>query len=88
MSKIFALISIVFAGLAGADYLSVAPTVSAKDYEYCLLNYSSGMRECGFDTIEQCVVVISGRGGSCGRSPYLAEGPRRRRTEPKLAATS
>lgn len=40
MSKIFALISIVFAGLAGADYLSVAPTVSAKDDEYCLQNYS------------------------------------------------
>jgi len=74
LSKLFTLLSIVFAGLAGADYLSVAPTASTSTSEYCLQDYSSGMRKCSFGTLEQCIAVISGRGGSCARSPYLALG--------------
>ena len=31
------------------------------------------MRSCGFDTMDQCVAMISGRGGSCDRNPFLAE---------------
>ncbi|MCJ9700300.1 MULTISPECIES: DUF3551 domain-containing protein [unclassified Bradyrhizobium] len=72
LSKLFTLLSIVFAGLAGADYLSVAPAASTNAYGYCLQDHSSDMRTCSFDTLEQCVVVISGRGGSCARSPYPA----------------
>ena len=49
LSKIFALISIAFGGLAGADYVSVASTVSTNSYEYCLQDYSSGIRKCSFD---------------------------------------
>nr|WP_283816153.1 DUF3551 domain-containing protein [Bradyrhizobium iriomotense] len=72
MSKLFTLLSIVFAGLAGADYLSVAPAASTNAYGYCLQDYSSDMRKCHFDTLEQCIVLISGRGGSCARSPSSA----------------
>lgn len=74
MSKIFATISVLFAALAGADYLSVAPTASSSGYEYCLQDYSSGLRKCSFDTLELCIAVISGRGGSCVRSPDMALG--------------
>ena len=56
MSKLFTLLSIVFAGLAGADYLSVAPAVSTNAYGYCLQDYSSAIRTCSFDTLEQCIV--------------------------------
>ncbi|WP_349630483.1 DUF3551 domain-containing protein [Bradyrhizobium iriomotense] len=72
LSKLFTLLSIVFAGLAGADYLSVAPAASTNAYGYCLQDYSSDMRKCHFDTLEQCIVLISGRGGSCARSPSSA----------------
>jgi len=73
LSKLFTLLSIVFAGLAGADYLSVAPSVSTNAYGYCLQDNSSAVRTCSFDTLEQCIVVISGRGGSCARRPWPAE---------------
>jgi hypothetical protein len=73
MSKLFTLLSIVLAGLAGADYLSVAPTASTTAYGYCLQDYSSDMRTCSFDTLEQCIVGISGRGGICARHPWPAE---------------
>ena len=69
MSKIVGLNSIVLAGVIGAAFLSAAPIASAKDYEYCKQDHFS--RECGFATIEQCVAMISGGGGSCVRDPYL-----------------
>jgi hypothetical protein len=72
LSKLFTLLSIVFAGLAGADYLSAVPTASTNPYGYCLQDHSSDTRKCSFDTLEQCIVLISGRGGSCARSPYPA----------------
>ncbi|WP_456783523.1 DUF3551 domain-containing protein [Bradyrhizobium sp. USDA 4516] len=74
LSKLFTLLSIVFAGLAGADYLSVAPAASTNAYGYCLQDYSSDMRTCSFHTLEQCIVVISGRGGSCARHRRPSEG--------------
>ena len=74
MSKLFTVTSIVLAGLVGADYLSVALPPSTNAYEYCLQDYSSGMRKCSFDTLEQCIAVIDGGGGSCDRSPHLVTG--------------
>jgi hypothetical protein len=62
MSKTFAL-CIVLAELTGAAVLSAARL--GKEYRYRWQDYSSGMKECGFDTIEQCVATISGSGGSC-----------------------
>ncbi|WP_421746620.1 DUF3551 domain-containing protein [Bradyrhizobium elkanii] len=68
MSRLFILLSIVCTGLAGADYLSITPTRTTNNYGYCLEDYSSGARKCSFDTVEKCIAVISGRGGSCARS--------------------
>ena len=47
--------------------------VAAKDYAFCRQDDSSGMRSCGFETMEQCVTAISGRGGACTRDPYVTE---------------
>jgi hypothetical protein len=30
------------------------------------------MQSCGFDTLEQCQNMSSGRGGSCDRDPFPA----------------
>ncbi len=73
MSKRFALSTISVAALAGTAFLGAAEPAAAKEYEFCRHDYSSGMRSCGFDTMEQCVAMISGRGGSCIRNPLLAE---------------
>jgi hypothetical protein len=69
MKTIFGLNAIVLAGLA---FLSTTSGASAKNYQYCELDFS-GMRDCRFETMEQCVAMISGRGGSCMRDPYLSE---------------
>lgn len=71
MTKIIPLNSIVLAMLAGVAFPIAAQPASTKDYEYCRQDYSSDLQECGFSTMEQCVAMISGRGGSCTRDPYL-----------------
>ena len=73
MKKIFAFSAIAVATLAGSAVLSATEPAAARDYEFCRQDYTSGMRQCGFDTMEQCIAMISGRGGSCIRDPFLAE---------------
>lgn len=73
MSKIFALGIITATALAGAAFLEAAEPTTARDYKFCQQDYSSDMRACGFDTMEQCVAMISGSGGSCIRSPIFAD---------------
>jgi uncharacterized protein DUF3551 len=73
MSKTITFSTIAASALAGAVFLSAAAPVAAREYQYCREDYSSGMRQCGFDTVEQCVAMISGRGGSCVRNPLLSE---------------
>ena len=50
----------------------VAITTPASAGEYCRTDVSSHMLSCGFDTLEQCQMMSSGRGGSCDRDPFLA----------------
>ena len=73
MNKNFALGIFAVAALVGAAFLVTPEPAAAKDYEYCRWDYGSGMRACGFDTVEQCLALISGRGGSCVRNPVMAE---------------
>jgi Protein of unknown function (DUF3551) len=63
--------AIAAAALAAATFWYTAEPASAKNYEYCRVD-SSGTRSCGFDTIEQCLAMISGNGGTCTRDPFLA----------------
>jgi hypothetical protein len=73
MKKIFAFGAIAVATMAGSALLITAEPAAAKDYEFCRYDHSSGMNSCGFDTMEQCVAMMSGRGGSCSRNPLLAD---------------
>lgn len=43
---------------------------SAKAGEFCMTD-SSGMRGCGYTTMEQCRASASGKNGSCDRDPYI-----------------
>jgi Protein of unknown function (DUF3551) len=74
MKKIFAFNAIAVATLAGAAFLITAEPAAAKDYEFCKQDFSSAPRlSCAYDTMEQCVAMISGRSGTCTRNPFLAE---------------
>jgi hypothetical protein len=44
-----------------------APAAQAS--EYCGVD-DSGMRGCGYATLEQCLVTLSGRHGTCMRDPF------------------
>jgi hypothetical protein len=51
--------------------LSMPTPASAGDF--CHTD-TSGMRGCGYNTMEQCEATASGKGGAgCYRDPYLAE---------------
>ncbi|MGJ4946216.1 DUF3551 domain-containing protein [Bradyrhizobium sp. HKCCYLS1011] len=70
MSKMITF-SAIAAALAAATIF--AQPAAAKDYEYCRQDYSGGTRVCSFDTAEQCLSTVAGRGGSCFRNPFLGD---------------
>jgi Protein of unknown function (DUF3551) len=45
---------------------------AAQAGEYCTTN-TSGMRGCGYNTMEQCQAAVAGMNGSCYRDPFLAD---------------
>lgn len=73
MNKTAVLATLIAAALAGAALSCGAAPVAAREYEFCRQDYSSDMRLCGYETVTQCVAMISGRGGSCIRNPLVAE---------------
>jgi hypothetical protein len=50
----------------------VAIPTSAVAGEYCRTD-SSGMRGCAFTTLQQCLDMSSGRGGTCDRDPFYKD---------------
>jgi hypothetical protein len=52
----------------------VAIPMPAAASEFCLIN-TSGMRGCGFETMQQCLDSLSGTAGACARDP-LYQDPR------------
>jgi hypothetical protein len=48
-----------------------AATPAAYAGEFCSTN-TSGMRGCGYTTMEQCQASTAGVGGSCFRDPYYS----------------
>ncbi|HEV7634759.1 MAG TPA: DUF3551 domain-containing protein [Bradyrhizobium sp.] len=45
-------------------------TPAANAGEYCSTN-TSGMRGCGYSTLEQCQASISGTTATCARDPFI-----------------
>jgi hypothetical protein len=78
MRKIFAILALAGAALAGTTTASLSQT--AYDYPWCALYGSrtaGGAQSCYYKTYEQCMATMSGIGGSCIRSPYY-RGPQPR----------
>jgi hypothetical protein len=63
-------LSLGVAAVACITFFGAAGPAAA--YEYCRRD-SSYMLSCGFDTLAQCQVMSSGRGGDCLRNPSLGD---------------
>src|SRR5438445_8308564 len=46
------------------------PAAAAVSIDYCRHDVTSGMRGCGYTSLEQCQAMSSGRGGSCYENPF------------------
>jgi hypothetical protein len=71
MQQVFRLGAAPIAGLWAMALVAVATPASAGDY--CRQDAISGMRSCGYATIEQCQAMSSGIGGTCYRDPFLPQ---------------
>src|ERR1700710_165346 len=71
MQQFFRLSAAPMAGLWAMALMAVATPASAADY--CRQDAISGMRACGYATIEQCQAMSSGIGGTCYRDPFLPQ---------------
>jgi hypothetical protein len=64
-------ISAAPAALFALAFAAMIPSAASAG-EYCRTDVTAGVRGCGYDTLEQCQAMSSGRGGVCGRDPFLA----------------
>ena len=51
-------------------FFSTATPSAAAPVDYCRGDVTSGMRGCGYSSLEQCQAMSSGRGGSCYENPF------------------
>jgi hypothetical protein len=56
----------VFCALA---FFTMATPAAAAPVDYCRTD-TSGMRGCGFSSLEQCQAMASGRGSNCYENPF------------------
>lgn len=51
-------------------FVAMATPVAASPIDYCRTDVTSGMRGCGYTSLEQCRTMSSGRGGNCFENPF------------------
>jgi Protein of unknown function (DUF3551) len=68
--KISAAPAAMFCALA---FFSTATPAAAAQVDYCRTD-TSGMRGCGYSSLEQCQAMASGRGSNCYENPFPAGG--------------
>jgi hypothetical protein len=64
--KVSAAPAAVFCALA---FFSTATPAAAAPVDYCRTD-TSGMRGCGYSSLEQCQAMASGRGSNCYENPF------------------
>jgi Protein of unknown function (DUF3551) len=64
--KISAAPAAMFCALA---FFSTATPAAAAQVDYCRTD-TSGMRGCGYSSLEQCQAMASGRGANCYENPF------------------
>jgi hypothetical protein len=56
--------------VAMAFVAMATPAAAASSVDYCRTDITSGMRGCGYTSLEQCHAMSSGRGGDCYPNPF------------------
>ena len=51
-------------------FAAMTSPAAASQIDYCRTDITSGMRGCGYSSLEQCQTMSSGRGGSCYENPF------------------
>jgi Protein of unknown function (DUF3551) len=69
MTKILGMMTAPAAAFAVMALVGFAAP-AAHAGEFCMTD-SSGMRGCGYSSLEQCQASASGKNGSCARDPYF-----------------
>jgi len=65
--KVSAAPAALFCALA---FFTTTTPARAASVDYCRHDVTSGMRGCGYTSLEQCQAMSSGRGGSCYENPF------------------
>jgi hypothetical protein len=55
-------------------FVAMTSPAAASPIDYCRTDITSGMRGCGYSSLEQCQTMSSGRGGSCSENPFPSGG--------------
>src|ERR1700730_10686610 len=55
-------------------FVAMATPVAESPIDYCRTDVTSGMRGCGYTSLEQCRTMSSGRGGNCFENPFPESG--------------
>jgi hypothetical protein len=73
MKQLLKLTAAPATALFAMAFVAMATPAAAGHNEYCRQDVTSGMRTCGFETLEQCKAMSSGRGGDCYRDPFISD---------------
>ena len=56
--------------LCALAFFATATPAAAAPADYCRTDVTSGMRGCGYTSLEQCQTMSAGRGGGCSENPF------------------
>jgi hypothetical protein len=73
MKQLFKMSAAPAAALFAFALVAMTTPAAASPNGYCRQDVTSGMRTCGFASMEQCQAMSAGRGGSCYRDPFLVD---------------
>src|SRR5258706_14412910 len=71
MKKLLTITAAPAATLFALAFVAVStPAAAASPIDYCRTDTTSGMRGCGYASLEQCHAMSAGRGGDCYQNPF------------------
>jgi hypothetical protein len=72
--KLAAAPATALAAMAFVAMATPAAAAAANQVDYCRTDVTSGMRGCGYASLEQCHAMSAGRGGDCYPNPFPSNG--------------
>jgi hypothetical protein len=84
MKKLLTITAAPAATLFALAFVAVStPAAAANPTDYCRTDVTSGMRGCGYTSLEQCHGMSAGRGGDCYANPFPEKSSSSYAYEPK-----